>query len=75
MKTNKIIIGFAQSDKNHYLYKNSKINFSNLFSTLTHPLKHLFKFSIFLLSRKKFNILPFIFIITFYRYSGLFKKN
>ena len=66
---------YGISDKNYYLYKNIKINFSNLFSTLIHPLKHFFKFSIFLLSRKKFNILPFIFIITFYRYSGLFKKN
>lgn len=71
----KKFILYGISDKNYYLYKNSKINISNLFSTLIHPLKHFFKFSIFLILRKKFSILPFIFIITFYRYSGLFKKN
>lgn len=71
----KKFILYGKSDINYYLNRNNKINLLNLFNTLTHPLKHFFKFSMFLILKMRFKNLPFVFIVTFYRYFGLFKKN
>ncbi len=64
---------YGKSDINYYRINNK--NLTNLFNTLTHPLKHLLKFSMFLIMRMKFKYLPFIFVATIYRYFGIIKKN
>ena len=63
---------YGKSDINFYRLNNK--NFANLFKTLFHPLRHLLRFSVFLILRMEFKYLPFIFVATIYRYFGILKK-
>jgi glycosyltransferase involved in cell wall biosynthesis len=65
---------YGKSDLNYYLLKNKNYNFTNWVSKFLHPIKHLFKFSLFLIYNLKVQIIPFVIVITYYRIKGSLKK-
>lgn len=65
---------YGKSDANFYKFKNKKFNLLDLLLTYNHPLKHLIKFTFFIIFKRKPKILLFPFIITYYRYMGLIKQ-
>lgn len=65
---------YGKSDVNYYRLTKYKNKFKSFLNTSFHPIKHLFKFTFFLILNFKFIVVPFAFIITTGRYLGFIKR-